>query len=130
MEKTNVGYTIMHQPISQAYMSPSFPAPHLHGQSTDTESRCCSSRNKCHARRLRVLLPALVALVVLGALSIWLMYSDMRLGMSELAADVGTSLWKRQSASTSTNTDSPFVKNKRESPIYQPAPSDMIPQCT
>lgn len=106
MDKT--AYTITHQPISQASMSSTCPVP-----LSKSSGGCCGNKSKCHARRLRTLLPALVALLTIAALAIWFLCSDM--GMSELAADVGSSLWKRQSSSSSTSDDSPFVKNKRES---------------
>ncbi|KAG8715471.1 hypothetical protein FRC11_003970 [Ceratobasidium sp. 423] len=100
MEKSQ--YTITHQPISQAYMSPTCPPPQPQGG--------CCGKNKCHARRLRVLLPALLALVTIASLALWLWCSG---GMGDLAADVGSSLWKRQSSPS--NGDSPFVKNKLRS---------------
>ncbi|KAL5641533.1 hypothetical protein ACGC1H_001874 [Rhizoctonia solani] len=102
MEKTQ--YTITHQPVSQAYMSPTC----LVSQSQQQQQGGCCGKKKCRARRLCVLLPALLALMTLASLTIWLWCSD---GMSELALDVGSSLWKRQSSSSS-NGDSPFIKNK------------------
>ncbi|KAF8609205.1 hypothetical protein BDV93DRAFT_601906 [Ceratobasidium sp. AG-I] len=101
MEKT--GYAITHQPVSQAHMSSSSPPPL---PSAPSSSRC--SKNKCHAHRLRRLLPALIALLTLIAISAWLLCPDM----SEVALDVGSSLWKRQSSTSGTSEDSPFVKNK------------------
>ncbi|QRV76020.1 hypothetical protein RhiJN_18854 [Ceratobasidium sp. AG-Ba] len=73
-------------------------------------SSCCS-KNKCHARRLRTLIPALLALLAIAALSTWLMCSSMGMGMGDVAAEVGTGLWKRQNASSGSE-DSPFVRNK------------------
>ncbi|KDN42915.1 hypothetical protein RSAG8_06441, partial [Rhizoctonia solani AG-8 WAC10335] len=99
MEKSQ--YTISHQPISQAYMSPTCPAPE-----SQSQGGCCGKK-KCHARRLRVLLPALLVILTLASLAIWLWCSD---GMSDLA-DVGSTLWKRQSSSASSG-ESSFVKNK------------------
>ncbi|CAE6523963.1 unnamed protein product [Rhizoctonia solani] len=99
MEKSQ--YTITHQPVSQAHMSPICPPP----QSQGGGGGCCG-KNKCHSRRLRVLLPALLALVTIASLALWLWCSDG----TDLAADVGTLLWKRQSSSSSGDT--PFVKNK------------------
>ncbi|CEL57446.1 hypothetical protein RSOLAG1IB_02185 [Rhizoctonia solani AG-1 IB] len=95
MEKAQ--YTITHQPVSQAYMSATCPPPAPQGA-----SGCCS-KNKCHAHRLKVLLPALLALLTLASLAVWFWCSE---GMSDLATDVGSTLWKRQSQESS------FVKNK------------------
>ncbi|CAE6462603.1 unnamed protein product [Rhizoctonia solani] len=78
MEKSQ--YTISHQPISQAYMSPTCTAPE-----SQPQGGCCGKK-KCHARRLRVLFPALLVILTLASLAIWLWCSD---GMSDLA-DVGS----------------------------------------
>ncbi|CAE7231690.1 unnamed protein product [Rhizoctonia solani] len=99
MEKSQ--YTITHQPLSQVYMSATCPAPQ-----SQSQGGCCG-KNKCHARRLRVLLPALLALLTIASLAIWLWCSD---GLGDLSADVASSLWKRQSSTSSG--ESSFVKNK------------------
>ncbi|KAH7345272.1 hypothetical protein B0J17DRAFT_624465 [Rhizoctonia solani] len=98
MEKSQ--YTITHQPISQAYMSPTCPVPQ-----SQSQGGCCS-KNKCHSRRLKVLLPALLVLLIVTLLALWTWCSG---GMVDLATDVGSTIWKRQNVS---NGDSPFVKNK------------------
>ncbi|KAG8750171.1 hypothetical protein FRC12_013043 [Ceratobasidium sp. 428] len=95
---------ISYQPTSHLHMSPTCPPP--------TSTSSCS-KSRCHAQRpLRTLVPALIALLTIIALSAWLVCSNM-MDMGDMAADMGTVLWKRQSAASGSNNDSPFVKNKR-----------------
>ncbi|KAF8741434.1 hypothetical protein RHS02_04202, partial [Rhizoctonia solani] len=103
MEKTQ--YTITHQPLSQAYMSPTCPPP------VDQRASGCCSKNKCHAHRLKVLVPALLMLLTLASLALWFWCSE---SMSDLVVDVGSTLWKRQNGGSAQNQDSPFVRNKRK----------------